>query len=72
VITNYIGTHDVDLLVMGVTGATGITGIVGSNASVLVAKVKIPTLIVPLESKFAKLPVITLATDFETQLTTTD
>jgi len=72
VITKYIDEHHVELLVMGVTGSTGITGIVGSNASVLVSIVKIPTLIIPLESKFSKTPVITLATDYETRLSAND
>jgi nucleotide-binding universal stress UspA family protein len=72
VITKYIDEHHVELLVMGVTGSTGITGIVGSNASVLVSIVKIPTLIIPLESKFSKTPIITLATDYETRLSAND
>ncbi|PWK75901.1 nucleotide-binding universal stress UspA family protein [Mucilaginibacter oryzae] len=72
VITKHIDNNPVDLLVMGIMGATGITGIVGSNASMMVSKVKIPTLIVPLESKFARVPVITLATDFETRLSAVD
>ncbi|AYL97779.1 universal stress protein [Mucilaginibacter celer] len=72
VITKHIDNNPVDLLVMGIMGATGITGIVGSNASMMVTKVKIPTLIVPLESKFAKVPMVTLATDFETRLSATD
>jgi nucleotide-binding universal stress UspA family protein len=72
VIASYIAAHSVDLLVMGVTGATGISGIVGSNASMMVAKVKVPTLIVPLESRFPVQPVITLATDYETKLSTDD
>lgn len=72
VVTRYIDQHEVELLVMGVTGATGITGIVGSNASMMVTKVKIPTLIIPLESHFPKKPVITLATDYETRLSAED
>jgi nucleotide-binding universal stress UspA family protein len=72
VISKYIDENHVELLVMGITGATGITGIVGSNASVLVSIIKIPTLIVPLESKFSKSPVITLATDYETRLSADD
>jgi nucleotide-binding universal stress UspA family protein len=72
VISKYIDEHHVELLVMGVTGSTGISGIVGSNASTLVAIVKIPTLIIPLESKFSKTPVITLATDYETRLSADD
>jgi nucleotide-binding universal stress UspA family protein len=72
VITKYINEHHVELLVMGITGSTGITGIVGSNASTLVSIVKIPTLIIPLESKFSKAPVITLATDYETRLSADD
>lgn len=72
VITKYIDTHPVELLAMGITGATGISGIVGSNASMMVTKVKIPTLIIPLESKFPEHPVITLATDYETELSADD
>jgi nucleotide-binding universal stress UspA family protein len=72
VISQYIAENPVELLVMGITGSTGITGIVGSNASTVVSKVTIPTLIVPLESKFSQTPVITLATDFETRLSADD
>ena len=53
-------------------GATGITGIFGSNTSTMVEKTKIPTLIIPLESKFPVKPVITLATDFATTLSGDD
>lgn len=72
VITRHMETNHVELLVMGITGATGITGIVGSNASMMVSKVKIPTLIIPLESKFSTVPVVTLATDYETRLSAED
>jgi nucleotide-binding universal stress UspA family protein len=72
VITKHIENHPVELLVMGITGATGISGIVGSNASMMVTKVKIPTLIIPLESKFPDTPAITLATDYETKLSSRD
>ncbi len=73
VITRYIDEHHVELLVMGVIGSTGLTGIVGSNASMMVSVVKIPTLIVPLESKFSSTsPIITLATDYETRLSADD
>lgn len=72
VITKYIKQHNVELLAMGITGATGIPGIVGSNASMMVTKVKVPTLIIPLESKFPKVPAITLATDHETRLSADD
>jgi len=72
VISKYIDEHHVELLVMGVTGSTGISGIVGSNASTLVSIIKIPTLIIPLESKFSKTPVITLATDYETRMSADD
>ena len=72
VIAKYIDEHHVELLVMGITGSTGITGIVGSNASTLVSIVKIPTLIIPLESKFSPTPVITLCTDYETRLSADD
>lgn len=66
VITKYVEYNSVSFLVMGITGATGIKGIVGSNASMAVTKMRIPTLIVPLESKLAAAPVITLATDYKT------
>ncbi|AMR32265.1 hypothetical protein A0256_12965 [Mucilaginibacter sp. PAMC 26640] len=72
VITQYIEENHVELLVMGITGSTGISGIVGSNVSMMVSKVKIPTLIIPLESKFSKVPSITLATDYETRLSAED
>jgi nucleotide-binding universal stress UspA family protein len=72
VITKYVKNHEVELLAMGITGATGITGLVGSNASMMVTKVKIPTLIIPLESKFPEKPAITLATDHETRLSADD
>ena len=72
VVSKYIQAHPVELLVMGITGSTGITGIVGSNASMMVTKMRIPTLIVPLESNFPSFPIITLATDYETQLSAKD
>ena len=72
VITRYVDENPVELLVMGITGSTGITGIVGSNASMMVTRVKTPTLIIPMESKFSKTPMITLATDFETRLSAED
>jgi nucleotide-binding universal stress UspA family protein len=66
VITKYTEYHAVSFLVMGITGATGIKGIVGSNASMAVTKMRIPTLIVPLESVLSTDPIITLATDYKT------
>jgi nucleotide-binding universal stress UspA family protein len=72
VIARYVDENPVELLVMGITGSTGIAGIVGSNASMIVSKLKTPTLIIPLESKFSRVPVITLATDFETRLSAED
>jgi nucleotide-binding universal stress UspA family protein len=72
VISKYISDNHVELLVMGITGATGITGIVGSNASMMVSVVKIPTLVIPIESKFSQSPVITLATDYDTRLSADD
>lgn len=72
VISQYIEENPVELLVMGITGSTGIAGIVGSNASMMVSRVKIPTLIVPPESKFSEAPAITLATDYETRLSAED
>jgi nucleotide-binding universal stress UspA family protein len=72
VITKYINSNPVELLVMGSMGSTGVAGLVGSNASMMVEKTKIPTLIVPLESKFSKKSVITLATDFSSNLSAED
>ena len=72
VLSEYVSQNHVELLVMGITGSTGITGIVGSNAGSVMEVVKIPTLIVPLESKFPEKPVITLATDYETRLSADD
>jgi len=72
VISRYADENPVEFLVMGITGSTGIAGIVGSNVSIMVSKVKIPTLIIPLESKFSKVPSITLATDYETRLSAHD
>ncbi|CAM3741846.1 universal stress protein [Mucilaginibacter galii] len=72
VITKHISNHTTELLVMGITGSTGISGIVGSNASMMVTKVKTPTLIIPLESKFPEKPTITLATNYGTKLSSKD
>lgn len=72
VINRYTAHHHVELLVMGVTGSTGISGIVGSNASMVVSTIKLPTLMVPKESTYAKVPVISLATDYETRLSAED
>jgi nucleotide-binding universal stress UspA family protein len=72
VITRYIDENHVELLAMGITESTGVSGLVSSNADVLVSLVTIPTLIVPLESKFSATPVITLATDFETRFSADD
>lgn len=72
VLNEYVHQNHVELLVMGITGSTGITGIVGSNASSVIEVIKIPTLIVPLESKFPEKPIITLATDYETRLSADD
>ena len=66
VVTKYAEYNSVSFLVMGITGSTGIKGIVGSNASMAVSKMRIPTLIVPLESKLPDVPVVTLATDYKT------
>jgi nucleotide-binding universal stress UspA family protein len=64
VISKYIDANPVEMLVMGTMGSTGITGLFGSNASSMVEKTRIPTLIIPLEGKFSLNPNITLATDF--------
>ncbi len=66
VVTKYVEYTDVSFLVMGITGATGIKEIVGSNASMAVTKLRIPTLIVPPESNLSATTVITLATDYKT------
>ena len=68
VIMKYIDANPVELLVMGTMGSSGIAGLFGSNASTMVEKTKTPTLIIPLEGKFATNPTITLATDFSTTL----
>jgi nucleotide-binding universal stress UspA family protein len=72
VITEYIEKNPVELLIMGTMGATGIAGLFGSNAHTMIEKTKIPTLIIPLESKFSINPVITLATDFSVMLSPED
>ena len=72
VIMKHIESAPVELLVMGTMGATGISGLFGSNASTMVEKTKTPTLIIPLEGKFAVQPVITLGTDFSTTLSAND
>lgn len=72
VISKYVDKNHVELLVMGIIGSTGLSGLVGSNASSVVETVKIPTLIVPLESKFLPAPILTLATDYETRLSADD
>jgi nucleotide-binding universal stress UspA family protein len=72
VITKYIESNPVEMLVMGTMGSTGITGIFGSNANTMVGKTKTPTLIIPLESKFSMKSVITLATDFSSPLSEED
>jgi len=72
VISKFIDTNPVEFLVMGTMGSTGITGLFGSNASTMIEKNRVPTLIIPLESKFSTNPVITLATDFSTSLSSED
>lgn len=72
VLTKYLESNNVAFLVMGTMGASGISGLFGSNANTMVERTKTPTLIIPLESKFSTNPVITLATDFSTQLSDED
>ncbi|HEY4876870.1 MAG TPA: universal stress protein [Puia sp.] len=72
VITKFINVNPVELLVMGTMGSTGIAGLFGSNTSLMIEKTKTPTLIIPLESKFSRNPVITLATDFSSNLSPED
>ncbi|GAA5089842.1 hypothetical protein GCM10023210_15160 [Chryseobacterium ginsengisoli] len=66
VINKYIEYNDVSFLVTGITGSTGIKGIVGGNTSMIITKMRIPTLIVPLESTLTQNPVVTLAADYKT------
>ncbi|HWZ21270.1 MAG TPA: universal stress protein [Cytophagaceae bacterium] len=72
VLTKYIDSNSVELLVMGTMGSTGITDLFGSNVGAMVEKTKTPTLIIPLETKFSVSPVITLATDFSSNLSSKD
>jgi nucleotide-binding universal stress UspA family protein len=72
VITKYIDANPVAMLVMGTMGSSGVSGIFGSNANTMVSKTKIPALIIPLESKFSTNPIITLSTDFSSQLSEED
>lgn len=72
VLSKYIASNPVDLLVMGNMGATGISGLFGSNVNTMVSKTRVPTLIIPLESRFSKNPVITLATDFSLKFSKED
>lgn len=70
VISKYIASNPVEMLVMGNIGSTGILGLFGSNVHTMMLKTKTPLLIVPLESKFSLNPAITLAIDFGTSLST--
>jgi nucleotide-binding universal stress UspA family protein len=70
VLTKYMADNDVELLVMGTTGSTGISGLFGGNTNTMLEKTKVPTLLIPLGSKFSTNPVITLASDFSASLTT--
>jgi nucleotide-binding universal stress UspA family protein len=72
VITKHLEANPVEMLVMGTMGATGIAGLFGSNTNTMVEKTKTPTLIIPLGSKFFMNPVITLATDFSSNLSPED
>jgi nucleotide-binding universal stress UspA family protein len=72
VLTKYMNENTVDLIVMGTMGSTGISGLFGSNTSIMVEKTKIPILLVPLDSKFSINPVITIATDFHSNLSSAD
>jgi nucleotide-binding universal stress UspA family protein len=72
VLTKYINTNPVELIIMGTMGSSGISGLFGSNASMIISKTETPTLILPMESKFSKNPTITLATDFESRLSSKD
>lgn len=72
VLERHAKNNAVALLVMGITGSTGILGIVGSNASMVIAKMRIPTLIIPLDSVFPPSPIITFATDYQSKLGSKD
>lgn len=72
VLIKYINANEVELLVMGTMGASGISGLFGTNVNAMMLKAKTPMLIVPLESKLPENPIVTLATDFSTNLSTED
>ena len=72
VLIKYIDSNPVELLVMGTNGATGIKELFGSNTSDMVSKTRIPTLVLPIETRFRPNPVITLATDFTDALSADD
>jgi nucleotide-binding universal stress UspA family protein len=72
VISKYVSENPVGILVMGMVGSSGITDIFGSNVHTMISKALLPTLIVPIGTKFEKTPVITLATDFETKISEQD
>jgi len=72
VLTKYIHENPVEILVMGTMGSTGISGLFGHNTGSMVEKTRVPKLLIPLETKFSKDPVITLASDFEAHLSKED
>lgn len=72
VIKKYIDQNPVEFLVMGTMGSTGISGLFGSNTQLMVEKTKTPTLIIPIETRFSKKSIITLATDFTSKLSKED
>jgi nucleotide-binding universal stress UspA family protein len=72
VVKKYIEQNPVEFLVMGTMGSSGISGLFGTNTQMMVEKTKIPTLIIPLETRFSKKSIITLATDFTSKLSKKD
>jgi nucleotide-binding universal stress UspA family protein len=72
VLNKHMDANPVELLVIGSMGATGISGLFGSNASTMVSKTRVPILVIPLGTRFPLNPVITLATDFSSDLSEED
>lgn len=67
-ISEYLKMKPADLIVMGTMGDSGITSLLGSNASKVIAQVKIPTFVVPIKAKYKENAKICILADFETKL----
>jgi nucleotide-binding universal stress UspA family protein len=58
-------SDNIDLIIMGTTGASGITEVlIGSNSASVVAKTKIPVLVIPPSIPYKDLEKIVYATDY--------